>query len=81
MTAALQFPCGPVAIPEPTAAQLHDSALAWLALAQQQVGTVRYFVQYWSERSVEGCAALDTLGSQLDHIRRALTEAGAKGTP
>lgn len=76
---ALQFPGGPVAVAEPTAEQLHDSALAWLALAQGQVGTVRYHLDA-GDRIREGNAALDALASQLEHMRRALTEASAKGS-
>lgn len=76
---ALQFPGGPVGLAEPTAEQLHDSALAWLTLAQGQVGTVRYHLDC-GDRIKDGNAALDALASQLEHIRRALTEANAKGT-
>jgi hypothetical protein len=62
----------------PSKAALENSALAWLALAQTQVGVVRTLAQF-GDRINDTAAALDTLRSQLGHAMRAITEAeGAK---
>lgn len=57
----------------PSKSALENSALAWLALAQTQVGVVRALAQF-GDRIDDTDAALDTLRSQLGHVSGALTE-------
>jgi len=70
----LDFPAGPVIIKtRPTREQLQDSALAWLAMARNQMGSC----QYWAEqgdRTHETLASLKVLASHIEHARRALAE-------
>lgn len=74
VTGALAFPGGSVIKARPSKAALQDSALAWLTLAQTQMGSVRY----WSEqgdRTHETLQSIKVLASQIEHARMALAEA------
>jgi hypothetical protein len=70
----LHFPAGPVVVKSrPTKAQLQESALAWLRLAQNQMGSV----QYWAEcedRTHETIASIKVLAAHISHAQRALAE-------
>ena len=70
----LNFPEGPIVIKtRPTREQLQDSALAWLRMAQNQMGSV----QFWAEagdRTHETLASLKVLASHIEHARLALAE-------
>lgn len=69
----LRFPAGTVLKTRATKAELLDSANAWLAMMQTQLGSVRY----WSEcgdRTAETIKSLDVLESHLRHMRNALRE-------
>jgi len=70
---SLPFPGGSVAKARPTKAQLEESALAWLTMAQNQMGSVRYWAEQ-GDRTHETLKSLDVLASQIAHVRRALTE-------
>jgi len=69
----LAFPGGQTPLPRPTKAQLQDSALAWLALAQTQLGSVRYWAEQ-GDRTFETMKSLQVLASQIEHVRRALND-------
>ena len=74
MSLKLDFVGGPTVIKtRPTREQLQDSALAWLRLAQNQMGSC----QYWAEqgdRTHETLQSLKVLASHIEHARRALAE-------
>lgn len=72
-TGALHFPAGTVVKACPTKAQLQESAVAWLTMAQNQMGSVRYWAEQ-GDRTHETLKSLDVLASQLAHVRRALQE-------
>lgn len=71
---SLLFPGGSVVKARPSREQLQDSALAWLALARTQIGSVTYWAEQ-ADRHHETLATLKVLASQIDHARLALTEA------
>jgi len=71
---AMSFPGGTVVKARPTKAQLEDNALAWLAMARTQLGSVTYWAEQ-VDRKHETLATLKVLASHLEHVRRALTEA------
>lgn len=74
MNAPLAFPGGVIELPAPTRELLTDSAMAWLMLAQTQVGKVEWLIE--QERDPrEVFAAIAVLRSQMVHVRNALTEA------
>jgi hypothetical protein len=58
----------------PTKAQLQESAVAWLMMMQNQLGSVRYWAEC-GDRTHETLQSLKVLESQLAHVRRALIEA------
>ncbi len=71
---ALSFPAGTVVKTRASKAELQACATAWLTMAQTQVGSVRYWAEL-GDRNPETIKSLDVLRSQLEHARRALTEA------
>jgi hypothetical protein len=71
---SLQFAGGTVVKARPSKAALQDSAEAWLALAQTQLGSVRYWVEA-GDREAEAQRALRVLSSHLERVRLALAEA------
>ena len=70
---AFSFPGGGVVKARPSKVELKDSAVAWLTMAQSQIGSVRYWADL-GDRTEETIKALDVLRSQLEHARRALAE-------
>lgn len=58
---------------EPTTLRLADSALAWLTLAQQQVGQVESLVEAGTEQA-HVYREIATLRAQLRHTCAALAE-------
>jgi hypothetical protein len=71
----IEFPAGPAFVNgRPTQAQLDNSALAWLAMARTQLGSVTYWAEL-GDRRHETLATLKVLASHLEHVRRALVEA------
>lgn len=73
VSAALSFPGGAIEVPEPKVSQLADSALAWLTLAQSQVGQVESLVEAGTEQ-IHLYREIATLRAQLRHTRAALAE-------
>lgn len=73
MTAALSFPGGAVDLAQPTAPQLTDNALAWLTLAQQQLGHVESLVEAGTEQ-IHLYREIATLRAQLRRTRATLAE-------
>ncbi|HYQ04352.1 MAG TPA: hypothetical protein VER96_37020 [Polyangiaceae bacterium] len=75
---SLPFPGGNVVKARPTKEQLQESAIAWLTMAQNQVGLVKYWAEC-GDRTHEALQCLKVLESQLAHVRNALRESeGAK---
>ena len=70
----LDFVGGSVVKARPTKAQLLDSGAAWLALAQTQAGSCRYWAEQ-GDRLHETVDSLKVLASHIDHARRAFAEA------
>jgi hypothetical protein len=73
MSAVLSFPGGALELVTPSPSQLTDSALAWLTLAQQQVGRVESLTEAGAEQT-DLFREIATLRAQLRHTRTALTE-------
>lgn len=74
MGAVIQLPGGKIELPKATKAELVESALAWLTLAQSQVGEIEALVEKGSD-AVHIYQAIAALRSKHAGVRRALSEA------